>query len=452
MISASYKFSLKWSGVREKLLRIKANPKKISLGYALGVFLGTTPFIGTKVFVALILTSLMKWNRTSSVIGVYHINILTAPLFYGAAFFVGRMLVGAEASFTFPDTFSLQAMYDVFFGNSSVFLSLFVGGLVLGIPMAAGAYFLSITILRNSAFQGPSPLPQIRHPESTIQYPTSDISHPASSPVLPSPPLFTLITGASSGLGREMAIECAAQGRNLILVALPGRNMDVLCRSLERQFGIRALFFERDLTSSDEIHELVHEILPKYRVNFLINNAGTGGTLPFGESSTEYLNRIIQLNITALSLLTRLLLSELQRHEESWILNVSSMAAFGPMPFKTVYPASKAFVAHFSRSLGEELKETSVKVAVLHPGPILTNPDVVIRIIRQGANGRRGLLSGRELARRAISGLEKGKRTIVPGFSNKLNRFLMTAIPDEFLVPFLARVVQKEIHGVRRAA
>jgi short-subunit dehydrogenase len=315
--------------------------------------------------------------------------------------------------------------------------------------MSVMAYFLAITILRN-------PPTDNRHPASRsaaeIQPRRDGIRHQTSvRPILPSP-VFTLITGASSGLGREMAIECAAQGRNLILVALPGRNMDVLCRSLERQFGIRALFFERDLTCSDEIHKLVQEILPKYRVNFLINNAGTGGTLPFGESSTEYLNRIIQLNITALSLLTRLLLSELQRHKESWILNVSSMAAFGPMPFKTVYPASKAFVAHFSRSLGEELKETSVKVAVLHPGPILTNPDVVIRIIRQGANGKRGLLSGRELARRAISGLEKGKRTIVPGFSNKLNRFLMMAIPDDFLVPFLARVVQKEIRGVRRAA
>jgi hypothetical protein len=263
---------------------------------------------------------------------------------------------------------------------------------------------------------------------------------------------FTLITGASNGLGREMAIECASLGHNLILVALPGRNLDVFCDLLQKEYTIIARYYERDLTCSVEIHNMVEDILSKYPVNFLINNAGIGGTSPFGDSSPDFLEKIIRLNITAVSLLTRLLLPELRKHTEAHIINVSSMAAFSPFPYKTIYPASKAFVASFSRSLGEELKKTSVKVSVLHPGPILTNPDVTIRILRQGKNGKRGLLPARILARKAINGVIKGKRVIVPGFANKLNRLLMTLLPSTMIVPILAKAMTREITESRRVA
>jgi len=435
--------------IREKLMKIRENPVKVSLGYALGVFLGTTPFIGTKVFIALILTSLFKWNRVSSVIGVYHINLFTAPFFYGLAFFVGRWVLGSDVGFVFPESMNFSSMTQAFFGNSMIFFSLLLGGFLLGIPMALGAYWFSYRmiaskppapkppkggLLRLRRFLYPSPGPSPRREGS--KSPLGDLG------------AFTLITGASSGLGREMAIECAEQGMNVILVALPGRNLDVLCDTLQREYGIRARYYEVDLTRKEAIREMVRDILSHYRVNFLINNAGTGGTTPFEESSVEYLERIIQLNITAVSLLTRLMLPELKRHSRAWILNVSSMAAFSPFPFKTIYPASKAFVANFSRSLGEELKETGVSVGVLHPGPILTNPDVTIRIIRQGAKGRRGLLPARELARRAIDGVRHGRRVIVPGMANQLNRILMTYLPEGVILPFLSKVIIREIRPV----
>ena len=436
--------------IREKLIRIKANPRKVSLGYALGVFLGTTPFIGTKVFIALIMTSIFKWNRVSSVIGVYHINLFTAPLFYGLAFFVGKWVLETDVVFVFPDTLSFSAFWEAFTGNMMIFYSLLIGGIVLGVPMAVGAYYLSMFILRGKA----PVVPLNPHLPLNPLKGTYTASQSFSSEGRSKPPLgglgagkgaFTLITGASSGLGREMAIECAAQGRNLILVALPGRNLDVFCDLLQKDYSIIARYYERDLTCCEEIYRMVEDILSKYQVNFLINNAGIGGTSPFGESSPDFLENIIRLNITAVSLLSRLLLSELKRHPEAYIINVSSMAAFSPFPYKTIYPASKAFIASFSRSLGEELKETSVKVSVLHPGPILTNPDVTIRIIRQGKNGKRGLLPARILARKAINGVVKGKHVIVPGFANKLNRLLMTSLPATIIVPILAKAMTREI-------
>ena len=151
-------------------------------------------------------------------------------------------------------------------------------------------------------------------------------------------------------------------------------------------------------------------------------------------------------------MLTRLLLTELKSHPEAHIINVSSMAAFSPFPFKTIYPASKAFIASFSRSLGEELKDTSVNVGVLHPGPILTNPDVIVRIIRQGKNGKRGLLPARTLARMAINGVRNGKHVIVPGFANKVNRLLMTTLPSKIIVPLLSKAMIKEIRESRKVA
>lgn len=417
--------------MKKKLLGIKADPKKISFGYALGVFLGTTPFIGIKVFIALIFTSLFGWSKVASVAGVYHINILTAPLFYGFSYLVGRTVTGSEVVFEFPETLSISAFYNLFAGNLNIFMSLLVGGLLLGVPMAIAAYFFSMRVFRRFTLRPPaSSLPVCDRLEK------AEATHPR-----------TLITGASQGLGREMAIECARRGHDLVLVALPGRNLDAFCRELSFQFGVQADFIETDLTDKEAICRLAEMVQRRFRINFLVNNAGTGGTLPFDTSSVDYLDNIIQLNIRALSMLTRLMVPELRSHRRACVLNVSSMAAFSPIPFKTVYPASKAFVYNFSRSLNRELKDTSVRVAVVHPGPILTNPDVTARIIRQGSAGKIGLLMGSEIARIAIDGVNAGREVIIPGFMNKVNLLLIRVVPDGIRLQMLSRVIRREIRA-----
>lgn len=257
--------------------------------------------------------------------------------------------------------------------------------------------------------------------------------------------ICTLITGASSGLGRELAIECASRHMNLILIALPGRNLNEFCDQLENKYHIQAFAYEGDLTDKNYIHEVAAEVLSKYKVNFLINNAGIGGTVPFQEASVDYLDTIIQLNIRATSLLTRLLIGELKTHQKAYILNVSSMAAFSPIPYKTIYPASKAFIYSFSRGLSEELRGTPVKVVVLHPGPILTNPDVILRIMKQGVFGKIGLLSAGTISRIAISALYHGRSVIIPGFFNNFNHLLMKLFPESFRLKILGSVIQREI-------
>jgi len=198
---------------------------------------------------------------------------------------------------------------------------------------------------------------------------------------------FALITGASQGLGREIAEELATQGFNILLTALPGEGLAHFAEFLEDSYSVRVEYLEADLSKEDLLRN-VAEWANEFPIRVLINNAGIGGTMPFEKAKPEYIDLIIQLNVRAPALLTRLLLPQLQKMESAYILNVSSMAAFSPMAYKTVYPASKAFLWSFSRGLYEELKSSSVFVGVVHPGPIKTNPEVCRRIEQQGFFGR----------------------------------------------------------------
>ena len=136
------------SAIRGKLAAIPENPQKVSFGYALGVFLASTPFIGVKVPIAILLTALFKWNKIASIIGVFHVNLLTAPLFYGFSYLVGRFVLGQETGNSLPGNFTMKACYDLLTGNYMVFLDLLAGGCILGVPMAFAAYFFSLSVIR----------------------------------------------------------------------------------------------------------------------------------------------------------------------------------------------------------------------------------------------------------------------------------------------------------------
>ncbi len=257
--------------------------------------------------------------------------------------------------------------------------------------------------------------------------------------------LFTLITGASTGLGKELAIECARRKMNLILVSLPGEQLAELCMSLSEKYHVMAFPYETDLTDKEQVERLAVWVISNFSVNVLINNAGAGGTRLLETTPTDYIDRLIQLNIRATSLLVRLMIPELKMHRKAYILNVSSMAAFSPLPYKTVYPASKAFVYHFTRGLKAELRNTNIKVSVVNPGPIMTNPDVAARIQKQGALGRLALVSASTIARITVSELIRGKAVIIPGYLNQINVFLMGLIPSGVKLALSSRIIQREL-------
>lgn len=262
---------------------------------------------------------------------------------------------------------------------------------------------------------------------------------------------YALITGASSGLGNAFARELAYRNTNLILVSLPGEGLAEFAEELREKL-IKVVIYEIDLAESSQIEWLAADINSKYNLYLLINNAGRGGTNRMMDVNAAYINSIIQLNVTATALLTHALLPNLLNQEQAYILNVSSMAAFSLMGFKTVYPASKSFVHYFSRGLYQELRNSPVFVSVLTPGPMKTNTEVSQRIEQQGIFGRIGLISPERVAKKAIDQLYKRDTLILLGFWNGLNWLLMKTIPIGLRLPLLARLVKREIQVNQQAA
>lgn len=256
---------------------------------------------------------------------------------------------------------------------------------------------------------------------------------------------YTLITGASAGLGKAIAKECALRGQNLILASLPHEGLHLFGQALEKKHNVEVHCYETDLTHPEEPYRLARWVKQNFPLNILINNAGVGSAMPIDNAAPAYIDNILQLNIRVLSLLTCLLIPELKKHRRSHILNVGSLAAFGPIPFKTVYPASKAFVNAFSHCLRSELRGSPVRVTVLNPGAMLTNSDVTARNSRQGWLQRQLTLSPEAAARYAVDGMLRGKTSIIPGLLCKLSYWLMRLTPNVIQSFLLARVFQKEV-------
>ncbi len=241
---------------------------------------------------------------------------------------------------------------------------------------------------------------------------------------------FTLITGAGRGFGRAMARECARRGMDLLLTALPGEELAFLARSLQKEHGITAHYFETDLTRLEGPEELYRWTKEKhYTVQRLINNAGLGAVGPFISKDVVFYGRQVDLNIRALVLLSRLFVEDLSRIEGSRILNIASLACLAPMPYKIVYSTSKGFIYGFSRALRMEYIHTPLRVCVAIPGPMHTNAHVTKRINDQGFWGRAIAWQPEKAARICINGMIQGKAYVLPGFYEKFSFFAEKIMP-----------------------
>lgn len=253
---------------------------------------------------------------------------------------------------------------------------------------------------------------------------------------------FAVITGASQGLGRAFAEELARRNINLILLSLPGQQLHETSDRLAGTYRIRTAWYETDLSDTSNVMKVAGWINENFNIFLLINNAGTGGTKSFMDADATYINRILQLNVVATSLLTRELLPNLLRQPHGYILNVSSMAAFTPSGFKTVYPASKSFIHSFSRGLYSELRHTPVFVSVVNPGAMKTNEEITARIEKQGLLGRLTLKDPAAVAKRAISQLFKRDTVII---INPFSWLMMQLIPVWIRLPLMTKAIQREI-------
>lgn len=184
---------------------------------------------------------------------------------------------------------------------------------------------------------------------------------------------YILITGASTGIGYEMAKQLASKNHNLILVARSQDKLESLKNELIKQFGIEVFYFLYDLSEPNSAQDLYNELKENnYRVTGLINNAGFGDYGNFIEMSLKKDEEMIAVNITALVGLTKLFGADMVKAGNGKIMNVASLLSFLPFPYYSVYSATKSFVLAFTETVSSELQGTGVKLTALCPGTIET--------------------------------------------------------------------------------
>ena len=237
----------------------------------------------------------------------------------------------------------------------------------------------------------------------------------------PSRPV-ALITGASSGIGADLARCAAADGFDLVLTARRIPALKAVAERCEKAHGAKVHIIPADLADPTAARVLCAQLRGlRLDVHTLVNNAGFGATGRFAELTLERQLGIIQVNITALTELTHRLLPAMRERRDGGILNVASTAAFLPGPGMAVYYASKAYVLSFTDALHEELRDSGVRVSALCPGPTATEFGEVSGMSSAKVMKQASLIQRSDVvAQDGWNGLQRGDRVVVPSLRNKL--------------------------------
>ena len=244
-----------------------------------------------------------------------------------------------------------------------------------------------------------------------------------------------LITGASSGMGRDMAKILSQKGYDLILVARDEKKLE----EVKKQLKLETKIVVMDISKEENCKKLYEE---NKDIDILINNAGFGDCGHFEETSLDKDIQMIHTNIIAYHILTKLYLKEMIKKDSGKILNVASIAGFMPGPLMTTYYSTKNYVVRFSESIREELrrKKSKVQISILCPGPVDTNFNKVadVEFALKG-------LSSEYVAKYAINKFLKGKFYIVPGWKIKLARFGAKLAPASFVAKISYNMQKRKI-------
>lgn len=252
-----------------------------------------------------------------------------------------------------------------------------------------------------------------------------------------------LVTGGSGGIGLELAKVFARNGFDLVLIARSRDNLEAAAGQLEGKFDVKAHVFAADLARADapeRIFDFLHN--EEIQIDVLVNNAGLGIMGEFSETELARELKMIQVNIAALTHLTKLFLPAMIKRRSGRVLNVASTAAFQPGPLMAVYYATKAYVLSFSQALAEELRNTGVTVTVLCPGPTKTDFFEGAKMTNSRLLTVFGMADADDVAKYGFDAMMHKKRVAIPGFRNKIiaqaNRLAPRALSAK-----LARMAQE---------
>lgn len=250
-----------------------------------------------------------------------------------------------------------------------------------------------------------------------------------------------LVTGASSGIGRELARLFAADGSNLVLVARREARLRELAQELTARHRVKAHVLPKDLSRPEAGREIEAELRSAgIELDVLVNNAGFGDLGLFTQIGHDRQMQMVQVNVNAVTELTRRFLPGMIERRRGGVLNVASSAAFQPGPLMSVYYATKAHVLHFSEGLAEELNGSGVTISCLCPGPTATEFGADSHMDGTLAF-RLGAMSAQQVAQAGYDGFRAGKVIVIPGLRNKLVAFSVRLGPRA-----LVRKIVKLLH------
>lgn len=239
-----------------------------------------------------------------------------------------------------------------------------------------------------------------------------------------------LITGASMGIGYELAKIFGKNGDNLVLVSRNERKLSRIVEHFTEEYDIRASYLIADLSKPESAEKLAEEIKSRgIVVDVLVNNAGFGLAGPFSRTDWAKEKEMLELNITSLTALTKAILPGMLDRKKGRIANVASIAGFMPGPFMAVYYATKAYVLSFSEALAEELDGTGITVTAVCPGPTVSGFQKRAEMEELKLVKNRNLMTSEQVAKIAYQEIMNGKVVAVTGLYNKILTFLVRLAP-----------------------
>ena len=253
-----------------------------------------------------------------------------------------------------------------------------------------------------------------------------------------------LITGASNGIGLELAKVHASKGGDLVLVARNKSKLDELKTELEKQYKISVYIIGKDLSAFNSAQEVYDETTKEnIQIDFLINNAGFGVFGMFAETDWNKELQMINLNITTLTQFTKLYLKDMVKRKSGKIMNVASTAAFQSGPTMAVYYATKAYILSFSEAVGDEVSDKGVTVTSLCPGATESGFQAVAAMEESNVVKGKKLPTSREVAEYGYAAMMKGKTVAIQGLMNYLMANSVRFLPRALVVKITRKIQEK---------
>lgn len=246
---------------------------------------------------------------------------------------------------------------------------------------------------------------------------------------------YAIITGASKGIGKYIAMELAKRKFNVLLVARSAEQLQTVATEIQTTYGVQADALPMDVTTPDAAAKLLQYCQQKnYAVSVLVNNAGYGLCGEFENYSLADNENMMHLNMNTVVQLIQTFLPMLKQQSQSYILNISGTIAYQALPGMSLYAGCKTFILSFSRGLKHELKNTSVSVSCLVPGAVDTDFVKRAHITPKALKAAQKVnMTPAQVAAIGVEGMLKGKAEIVAGFINKLSKFLVWLMPKNFV-------------------